>query len=451
MKNGPPDGEKRYLFYEWYVVVVCMIAYVFSFIDRQILALLIEPIRADLAISDTGFSLLQGLAFSLFYAAMGLPIARLADKRSRPHIIAAGIFLWSVMTAACGIARNFWDFFLARMAVGIGEASLSPATYSMLSDYFPRHKLGWALGVYSIGSFVGGGLAFLIGAAVIDAIEGIGAITLPMIGETRPWQITFFIVGLPGALVALLVFLTIRDPGRKGLMITRDDNGRARAAQVSFSEVIAFIRRHGMTFFTLYLGFSFSAVALFGIMSWTPAIYIRVFSLSAGEVGYRVGIIVLLANTSGVLTSGFLADWFTRRGYTDAGMRVGMIGGIGLALPAALFPLVDNLSLSFVLLTFAMFFASFPLATSAMAMQVLAPNQMRAQVSAIFLFISNLLGLAVGTTVIALITDYVFKDDYAVGYSVSIVCSVAALGLAGFLGAGLKHFRRSLDAGEELC
>ncbi|WP_049055643.1 MFS transporter, partial [Achromobacter xylosoxidans] len=163
--TGTDAAQKRYA-YEWYVVLICMLAYIFSFVDRQILALMIEPIKRDLQLSDTQFSLLHGLAFSLFYAFMGIPIALLADRYSRPRIIAIGVAFWSLATAACGLSKNFGQMFLARIGVGVGEAALSPATYSMLSDMFPRHKLGRAVGIYSIGSFIGGGLAFLIGGYV---------------------------------------------------------------------------------------------------------------------------------------------------------------------------------------------------------------------------------------------------------------------------------------------
>ena len=167
----PDSAPARRYAYEWYVVLVCMLAYIFSFVDRQILALMIEPIKRDLDLSDTQFSLLHGLAFSLFYAFMGIPIALLADRYSRPRIIAIGVAFWSLATAVCGLSRNFAQMFLARIGVGVGEAALSPATYSMLSDMFPRDRLGRAVGVYSIGSFIGGGLAFLIGGYVINLLK----------------------------------------------------------------------------------------------------------------------------------------------------------------------------------------------------------------------------------------------------------------------------------------
>ncbi|MFQ5636261.1 MAG: MFS transporter, partial [Gammaproteobacteria bacterium] len=199
----------------WYAVSILVVAFIFSFIDRIIIALLVEPIKRDLGISDFGIGMLQGLAFAVFYALVGIPIGRWADRYSRRWIIGVGIFLWSVMTAGCGLAKNFWQLFLARVGVGVGEAALSPAAYSMISDYFPRHKLGRALGVYQAGAFVGAGLSFLVGGLVIRYVMGAEGLSLPLIGEVRPWQMVFFAVGFPGIAVALLM-RTVGEPERRG-------------------------------------------------------------------------------------------------------------------------------------------------------------------------------------------------------------------------------------------
>ena len=159
--SDPEITPKRRPIYPWYVVVVLMVAQVVSFIDRQVITLLVQPIRSDLQISDTEMSLLMGFAFALFYVTMGVPIARLADRYSRRKLISAGIFLWSIATAACGLAKSFGQLFLTRIAVGVGEASLTPAAYSMIADYFPKEKLGRAIGVYAIGVDLGGGVSLL--------------------------------------------------------------------------------------------------------------------------------------------------------------------------------------------------------------------------------------------------------------------------------------------------
>ncbi len=418
--------------YPWYMVSLCMLAYIFSYIDRQVITLLIEPIRADLQISDTQFSLLHGLAFAMLYAIAGIPIARLADTRSRPVIISVGIFIWSLATAICGAAKNFFQLFLARMAVGVGEAALSPAAYSMITDSFPKSKLGLALGVYSSGSFLGGGLAFIIGGAAISLVEQWGSQQVPIIGLVKPWQMTFFMVGLPGLLVAALFFITIRDPERKG--VSSDSTG------FTIREVLRYIGRHKATFTAHYLGFGFLALALFALMNWAPAYFLRKYGLPIREVGLYLGLVVLIGNSAGVLVSGWLTDYLTRRGYRNAPMRVGMIGGMGVVIPALLFSQVSGFGGSLVLLAVALFFASFPLATSAAALQIMAPNQMRAQVTALFFLSMNILGITGGTTLVALSTDYLFQNDALVGYSMSLISVAGAILGAGFLGWGLKPF-----------
>ena len=435
----PPAAPERSS-YQWYVVIICMVAYILSFVDRQILSLMIEPIKADLMLSDTQFSLLQGLAFSLFYAFMGVPIAALADKKSRVKIISVGIAFWSLATAACGLSKNFIQMFLARLSVGAGEAALSPAFYSIVADLFPKHKLGRALGVYAIGAFIGSGLAFLIGGYVIGLLKDVSFVTLPMIGEIKTWQLTFMIVGLPGVLLALLMILTVREPERKGLKM--DANGVA--VKASFKNSIGFIKTHKKTFFCHFIGFSFYTMMLYSLLGWAPAYYMRHFGLDASQTGYILGSIILVANTSGALFCGWLIDFFSKRGYSDAAIRAGAIGCAALIIPSVLFTQVDNMQLSFALIFVAMFFSTFPIPASAAATQMLTPNQLRSQVSAKFLLISNLIALGVGTTAVALITDRYYENTLMVGNSISIVNAIAGLVGVFLLYKGCQYYRESM-------
>lgn len=435
----PPAAPERSS-YQWYVVIICMVAYILSFVDRQILSLMIEPIKADLMLSDTQFSLLQGLAFSLFYAFMGVPIAALADKKSRVKIISVGIAFWSLATAACGLSKNFIQMFLARLSVGAGEAALSPAFYSIVADLFPKHKLGRALGVYAIGAFIGSGLAFLIGGYVIGLLKDVSFITLPVIGEIKTWQLTFMIVGLPGVLLALLMILTVREPERKGLKM--DANGVA--VKASFKNSMGFIKTHKKTFFCHFIGFSFYTMMLYSLLGWAPAYYMRHFALDASQTGYILGSIILVANTSGALFCGWLIDFFSKRGYSDAAIRAGAIGCAALIIPSVLFTQVNNMQLSFALIFVAMFFSTFPIPASAAATQMLTPNQLRSQVSAKFLLISNLIALGVGTTAVALITDRYYENTLMVGNSISIVNAIAGLVGVFLLYKGCQYYRESM-------
>ena len=205
----------------WYAVFMLLLAYVLSFVDRIIMSLLVTPIKEDLGTTDAQMGLLMGFAFALFYTVIGIPIARLSDVKSRTMIVAVGIFLWSLMTAACGLARSFFQLFLARVGVGVGEAALSPAAYSMISDYFTEDKLGRAIAVYQSGGLFGGGLAFIIGGAVVSMIISSDATSLTFVGILKPWQIAFLIVGLPGILMAFLM-LTVKEPTRTGISESLD-------------------------------------------------------------------------------------------------------------------------------------------------------------------------------------------------------------------------------------
>ena len=244
---SPVEAPYPSIKYAWYVVAVLTFVYVFSFIDRQILNLLVKPIRRDLGISDTQMSLLMGLAFALFYTICGIPLGRLADRNSRRGMIAIGFVLWSIMTACCGLAQNFIQMLAARIGVGVGEAALSPSAYSLISDYFPKEKRATAISIYSMGIYIGSGLAFLLGGIVVSLAEKQQAWNLPIVGATRPWQVIFFIVGLPGVLLALLMF-TIREPLRRGLKMIKTADGSMQKVEVPFSEVAKYIGANWKTF-----------------------------------------------------------------------------------------------------------------------------------------------------------------------------------------------------------
>jgi MFS family permease len=428
--------------YRCYVVALCAIAYVFSFIDRQIMTLLIEPVSVDLGLNDTQFGLLHGLAFALFYATMGIPIARLSDGHSRPLIIALGICSWSLATAACGLARSFTQLFVARIAVGVGEATLSPATYSMLADYFPKDQLGRAVAVYSTGSFVGAGLAFLVGGALIGIVPSLGLDGLPLIGGLHPWQLTFVVVGLPGVIIGALVWLTVRDPERRE--DTADDATRTERSVSTFSEVLAFCRAQRGVIVTHFVGFSFVSMTLYQLLAWSPAIFIRTHGLTSAQAGYLLGIVTLIASTTGVLASGWLNDSLRKRGRLDAPMMTGAIGGAGVILPIAFLPAAGSIPSAVALFSVALFFASFPMPPSTAVIQLLAPNRMRSRISAMFLFCNSLFGLALGSVLVGALNDYVFTSPTAVTRSVALVVGISAAAGAVILAGGMRPMRRSL-------
>ncbi len=442
----PAESEHPYPApnYAWYVVGVLTLFYIFSFIDRQILNLMVGPIRRDLGISDTQISLLMGFGFAVFYALFGIPLGRLADSRSRRTIIAVGFVFWSLMTAGCGLARNFWQMLLLRMGVGVGEAALSPSAYSILSDYFPRERRATAISVYSMGIYIGSGLAFLLGGLVIAYASTQDVWRLPVVGETRPWQVIFFIVGLPGVLLALLAY-TVREPMRRGLRMVRSNDGMLISTQVPLGEVYAYILKNWQTFVCHTVGFALLSFSSYGTSAWVPTMFVRNHGWSASRAGIVYGAIVMVFATLGVVAGGWVADKMVARGRRDATMRIGLIVAVAWFPFGLLYPIVADASLAAALLVPSVFLASAPFGVAPAAIQQIMPNEMRGQASAIYLFVVNLIGLGVGPTAVAMTTDYVFRDDNAVNYSLLIVCSIAHVVSALLLWAGLKPFVQSLD------
>jgi MFS family permease len=431
--------------YAWYVVGVLVVAYTFSFIDRQILSLLVGPIKRDLGISDTEMSLLQGFAFAVFYCIAGLPIGRLVDRHHRVNIIALGVFVWSVMTALCGTARSFWQLFVFRAGVGVGEAALSPAAYSIIADYFPPKRLGFALGVYGMGVYIGAGLALIIGAAVIALVSEGGSMDLPLVGEVYAWQITFFVVGLPGILVALWVW-TLREPDRRGHVRTAvGDDGVARRVEVPVKEVFEYMGRNWRTMVPLNLCYALSAMMAYGVAAWIPTLFVRTHGWTYPEAGFWYGMVIVVFGTTGVIAGGWAGDFLTGKGIRNGRMRVCALTGLATFPFTIAYPLVDDPWIALLLLCPSTFFATFTTGAGPSALQELMPNQMRGFASAILIFVVTIIGLGLGPTSIALATDFVYGDEAMLRYSLVLVPGIV-LTLAVVIGLlGLRSYNHSLD------
>lgn len=417
--------------YGWYVVGVLIIAYTFSYVDRTILTLLVEPIRESLQISDTQISLLHGLAFAIFYTGLGLPIARLADRKDRTKIIMAGILAWSVMTALCGFARNFWQLFLARVGVGVGEAALSPAAYSMMADYFSGATLTRALSIYTSAVYIGAGLALMIGGAVIASVP---ALDLPVFGYFEPWQVVFLFVGLPGIAVALLM-KTVREPVRTGL-----SPATVAGEGLPLRAVGRFLRERIGAYGLLIAGFSAMSLLWNGAMAWVPTFFIRTFEWTPSVVGLRFGLMLLIFGTTGILFGGYLSGWLRDRGKEDANLTVGIIAALLILPVGVVAPILSNEWLCLATYCGFVFAGSMPYGAAAAAFQEITPNQMRAQVTAIYFLFLNLAGIGLGPTVVALITDQVFNDDAAVKYSLVVLAAIGAPLSALLLWLGRKPY-----------
>jgi len=325
------------------------------------------------------------------------------------------------------------------MGVGVGEAALSPPAYSLLSDYFAPQRRALALSVYGVGMYFGAGLAMIVGGIVVPHTSAGGIITLPLIGvSVFPWQLTFFLVGLPGLFVAALV-RTIGEPERRE---------RTAVLTPPISATIAYIREHRKMFACHHLATSMMALASYAASAWIPTFLIRTYGWSAGQAGVVYGVEVSLVGSLGILAGGWFCDSLARRGYRDAHFRVGLTVCVLSLLPTLFYPLMPSSKLALILLVPSIFLHAAIYGVAPAALQQVVPNEMRAQISALYLFVVNLVGLGVGPTVVALVTDRVFHDDNMVGYSLLIVCTSAYVLSMLLWGLGLKPYRRIVDQTE---
>ncbi len=483
--------------YAWYVVVVLMFTYTVAFIDRQILSLLVQPIRRDLGLNDTQISLLAGFAFAVFYSLLGVPIARLADRVNRCYLIAAGVALWSLMTAACGLSKTYWQLFAMRVGVGVGEATLSPAAYSMIADYFPAHKLARAISVYTMGLYGGAGLALLAGSAVVALVSDAGPVTLPVIGTVHAWQLTFFIVALPGVVV-LALLATVREPARRefaagaplagrrdsvshkrpepgsapsrgpvptsgqssvstrshreGVAFVRrseDATQVVRPPPVPLADLVRFFREHRRIMLAHFGGFMALGTVITAYLVWVPEFLRRTHDFEIAQAGLIYGLALLLLGTSGPYAGGWLAERLAVRGRRDAELRAAIIAAVGMVPLSVAAPLATHPGAAVALLALATFVLSMPQGLAPTIIQLVAPNRLRAQVTAIFILVAVLTGYTGGPASVALLTDYVFRDEGALNYALAIVSGVLTpIGVA-FLVWGLKPYRELRAAAVE--
>ena len=422
---------------QWYVVILLTVASTLSFIDRQILNVMIGPIKRDLGgISDTEISLIIGLAFSLVYTLATLPLARAADHHNRRNLIAAGIFTWSLMTALAGKADSFRNLFLARMGVGVGEATLGPATVSMLADYFESNRLPLAFGIVGAAPFLGTGLANIVGGPLVDWLEAQPNYVLPVFGELYSWQMVLVAVGLPGILLAAVMF-TIAEPKRRGL-VTEDASGFA------IREVWAFVKTRGKYLTFHFVAYLCLAIQGWAFMTWVVEFFVRKHDWSRTEIGLTYGFVALVAGIIGSVWAGYYAGRLIARGGADAPMRVTFWGVLVLGPVAVFLPLFDSGLVAAVLLVPITFTMAMPPGLSNAALGAIAPNQMRGQMIALYLVCVNFLAYLLAPLIVGLMNDYVFGREDAIDLSLSSLAVVNYAVAAVCLALSLKPLREAV-------
>lgn len=423
----------------WFTVAALSLASIISYVDRQIINLMIDPIKADLGISDFQISLLQGFSFALLYAVLAVPLAWISDRHNRKWVILFGLVCWTSATFSSGLAMGFAMLFAARMAVGFGEATLAPAGMSMISDYFSRERLPAAIGVFTGSGFIGSGLALVIGGYIYAQLEAVGPMALPF-GTFQPWQLTFMAVALlSGPLFFLL--LLVREPARRddSVALATDDSPPAL-------EIFIFLKANGRVFFPLFFGFSCFAAAQFGLGAWAPSYFIRIHGWDQLQVGQYFGPVVMFAGLAGVVGGGVVAERWLARGIGDATLRLPAIA-ICAAIPVAIaFPLMPTAMSALAMLALLLFLGTIPFGAGVATFPLITPNRMRAQVVAVYLLIANLLGYSAGPVLIAGLTDGVFADPNAIDRSLAIAPpAIMVVGILFILSA-LKPYRSMMAA-----
>lgn len=432
----------------WYATIILALLYWLSILDRFIISLLVDPIKRDMGITDIQFSLLHGFAFAITFSLFGLVAGSMADRFSRRWVIFASVSIWSLATAACGVAQTYWHLLLARVGVGAGEAGLNPSATSMLADLFPRDKLTSATAVYTIGATVGSGTAYLFGGYIVDLVSQVDIYTLPLIGEIRSWQAVFFIVGVPGALLSFIVF-TFPEPARRNRMeVTDNANGR-RSLFDSYGKLITFMRTHPRFFACHYGGFMFASFILVGGAAWYPAHMARTFGWDAGQIGLTLGLTLVPSGISGKLICGYSVDAMYRRGHRDAQLRW---YAICLLIGAPIGILATTSGNPWVFLAgtgvFLILLSSLPTCYSS-ALNLVTPNELRGAGIAFFSATAGLIGMAVGPFLIAFISDRFLDGPSSIGMAIAIMMAIFCPLAAAILGLGCRAMREVAAVAEQ--
>ncbi len=406
-------------FRAWWVVVALMTAYAFSIVDRIGLGLLVQPIEADLHISDSLMGLLQGFAFALFYGVLGLPLGLLADRTNRRNLVTLGITVWSAATMACGLASGFPALFLARIGVGAGEATLSPAGASMIADSFPVKERPRAYGIYAIGTSIGSAMAFLLGGAAIAFATHLRLDNPAVFGRLATWKIAFLLIGAPGLVVGLIFALTVKEPPRRDL-------GAARPP-VSLGPLWRHLAGDPLVFGGIIAGAVLNTTAIYALVAWFPSLLIRGHGMTAPEVGALLGTFGVPCGIASCVGSGWVAAWLENRGRTDASVLVPLWGVVWFTLAGIVASLIGGGIQAVV------FYCVLSLATNCCAVSTLTalnrvtPGPLRGQVIALFTLSTGLISLSLGPLAVGFLSDHLFHGPKGLGAALAVVIGVTGV------------------------
>ncbi|PVX75150.1 MFS transporter [Paraburkholderia unamae] len=415
-EHGPRSGVPA-----WRTIVatgLLALSFAFSYMDRQILPLLFESVRHAFSMSDTQIGMLQGLAFSSFYAFAGIPLGWLVDRYHRVRIAAACVAVWGMATAACGLSGSFGQFFVARTGTAMGEAGCSPAAYSILSDMLSGRALLRATSVYNTGPYVGGGMALILGSVALRHFTDTGGIALPMAGHFAPWQAVFIVLGLPGLILSALLLL-IREPKRREVGGHENDiSTRATLKMLSGSSQLVFY----------YAGWVFISSGLFVLLTWFPSVMIREGFGTASTIGRPLGVMFLVVGLSGCFLSQLLLRNLNNRDLLSPLLRrLSIVLAMQIPLIAA-FMHVDTPTAAYWF--YACEVAVFSVATTFMVtpIQLVVPNRMRGRATGVFLMSNYMIGASLGPAAVGALSDRMAGDPHGLLTAFVTVLGVSCVG-----------------------
>jgi MFS family permease len=390
------------------------------FVDRNILTLLVAPVRRDLGINDSQMGILQGYSFSVLNGLMAIPFGWYADRRSRRNVLIFGLALWGLSTIASGFTTTFTELLFTRMGLGIGEAALMPAAFSMISDYFPKEQRGRAVGVFGIGGFGGIGLSYLIGGMVLASFRGVDTVSLPLVGSTSLWHAAFIVVGLATLGLAILTG-TVREPPRLAVVTKTGKEG------LPFFQ---HFKQHWASFAFVMGGYLCLGFCAIGWFAWLPTYFIREFKMAPIAAGIQVGTVTTISGVLGAIAGGYIADWMMRRGFRG-GKLLTLTSMFVVWIPCALGILVSgNPTLSLVCVFVFTFMDGIGFMQYGNVMQEMFPPHLRARSIAAWGVCTAVFSYGLGPLVFGLATDYIFGAS-GLRYAISLASlPVILLGLA---------------------
>ena len=389
----------------WTSTIILMLLFATAYLDRQIISLMVKPIRAEFGVGDFEVSLLQGFAFAVLYALCGLPLGMAVDRYPRRWIVMGGVLIWSCAAMASGLATSYSHILIARIFVGAGEAALAPAAYSILADLFPKPRLTFALGVFMIGALLGAEGSLAIGGYILHMAAN--GIAVPLLGRLEAWRFAFVITALPGFVLAALAIF-IHEPERT----------RPAGVGAGWGDVFRFMASRKAFYFCQILGFSLVMGLVYARLAWNPTFLIRSFGWSVQQAGYALGAFGLVTGVAALLIGGRIVDWMFARGQRDAHFRYYVVGGVVMGLFGVATYLAPNPTLFFV----GSLIIIFPLnmgAIGASAVQVATPPHLRGRISALYLMSVALFGMTLGPAVVGFLTQHIFATDASIGLALA--------------------------------